>query len=180
MRKHDIVCILNVKANLRIGLWKDFASCITVFVLIQTKLTIIAFGKEHVHDHDGYWRPEQKCGKVSYKLLNSKQDFVAVIVNITKISVYPNTWAWLNLIRLIVPKYLVSFPKWFTSICVFFPLNLHMLCMCVIPLCLSICSYEVKSPTLLVPVTRLWKTIFPQIRVGGWFQDDSSASHSLC
>ena len=180
MRKHDIICILNVKDNLRISLWRDFASCITVSVLIETKLTIIPFGKEHIYDHDGYWRPEHECGKVSYKLLNSKQDFVAVIVNITKISVYPNTWALLTLIHLIVPKYLVSSPKWFSSISVFFPLNLHMLCMCVIPVCLSICSYEVKSRTLLVPVTRLWKTIFPQIRVRGWFQDDSSASHSLC
>lgn len=54
---------------------------------------------------------DKNVEKVSYKLLNSKQDFVAVIINITKISVYPNTWAWLNLIRLIVPKYLVSFPK---------------------------------------------------------------------
>ena len=96
--------------------------------------------------------------------------FVAVIVNITKISVYPNTWALLTLIHLIVPKYLVSSPKWFRSISVFFPLNLHMLCMCVIPACLSICSYEVKSRTLLVPVTRLWKTIFPQIRVGDGFR----------
>lgn len=67
--------------------------------------------------------------------------FVAVIVNITKIAVYPNTWAFLNKIHLIIPKYLVFSPKWFRSICVFFPLNLHMLCKCVIPLCLSICSY---------------------------------------
>lgn len=66
MREYDIICILNVNAqNVH---FMGQASHVTTYVSIQTKLTRIVFGKKHISGHEGYWRPDQECEKLFYKL----------------------------------------------------------------------------------------------------------------
>lgn len=76
---------------------------------------------------------------------------VVIIVNITEIQVYLNTWATLNLIDLIAPKYLIFSTRGFRSAVVF--LNIQL---CAVYLLICVQAYEIYTHIHMVYVWCIW------------------------